>query len=72
MAGGKFSLPDEEGGEGEQLTHLGRSLAELEDVGEVSRGISCCSCGRSHLQQRGRDLVRWPPLPVWFAKGAAV
>ena len=36
-AGSKFALPDEgeEGGAGaeEQLTHLGRSLAELNDVG---------------------------------------
>lgn len=38
-AGGKFALPDEaeagEGGPEEQLTHLGRSLAEMNDVGEV-------------------------------------
>lgn len=37
MAGGKFSLPDNEGeeGEGEMLTHLGRSLAEIQDINEV-------------------------------------
>lgn len=37
MAGSKFSLPEDEGegggGGGEQLTHMGRSLAELEDLG---------------------------------------
>lgn len=36
LAGGKFTLPDEEGGEGgEQLTHMGQSLAELDDAQEV-------------------------------------
>ncbi|EFN50525.1 hypothetical protein CHLNCDRAFT_139005, partial [Chlorella variabilis] len=35
LAGGKFTLPDEEGGEGgEQLTHMGQSLAELDDAQE--------------------------------------
>ena len=45
MSGGKFSLPDDDGGGGggggggpeDQLTHMGRSLAELEDLQEV-----CC------------------------------
>lgn len=39
MAGSKFALPDEDegGASGEQLTHLGRSLAELEDLQEVGR-----------------------------------
>lgn len=38
-AGSKFALPDDDegGGGGEQLTHLGRSLAELEDLQEVGR-----------------------------------
>jgi len=44
MAGSKFALPDEDeggsgggggGGGGERLTHLGRSLDELEDLQEV-------------------------------------
>lgn len=34
MAGSKFALQDDEpGGQEEQLTHLGRSLADMEDVG---------------------------------------
>ena len=40
MSGGKFSLPDDDSGGGgggpeDQLTHMGRSLAELEDLQEV-------------------------------------
>ena len=40
-AGGKFSLPDDDGGGGgggggEQLTHMGRTLAELDDLDDVS------------------------------------
>lgn len=63
MAGSKFSLPDNDGGEGdggEQLTHMGRSLAEMEDVQEVREGCSTitagtfCGCSvQQHLMDRG-------------------
>lgn len=53
MAGSKFALPDEDeaGAAGEQLTHLGRSLAELEDLQEVS----------GHASSPAATPLRQPP-----------
>jgi hypothetical protein len=43
LAGSKFALPDDDGGEGlgpeERLTHMGRSLEELDDLQEVRKAM---------------------------------
>jgi hypothetical protein len=52
VSGSKFTLADDdgEGGGGEQLTHMGRSLAELEDIDEVRfEQYKCTVRVRSHL-----------------------
>lgn len=53
VSGSKFTLADDDGeggGGGEQLTHMGRSLAELEDIDEVRfEQYKCTVRVRSHL-----------------------
>ena len=64
MAGGKFALPDDDdgddglgGGGGETLTHLGQSLADANDLGEVGGEEAIDTGGAGGGQWTGRAGV---------------
>jgi hypothetical protein len=78
MSGGKFSLPDDDGGGGgggggpeDQLTHMGRSLAELEDLQEVRFFAMYCivvPCTAVHCSALHRSVLAlhfWGGQPVF-------